>query len=318
MKCSWTRGWASSHRWTAGALYTDRLSQITWTARPGSTWRSISSRKSRKSTARRLCDQWGLVLLSCRTRDTAGPAGRARPLLSSSPPTTGAAPAPARPDRHRGRSRRRGHSSARPAAARGGPDTPGPPPGPRGSDRNACPVAGHLDQAGGRVHSRRRTTRRPREGRARRTKLSSQSPTRYPMSRSTWWISTSRKPPRRRREPGRVRLCRECRARWPARPPPAGSRPRPPAPRPTPRRRRGSLGRAARPAPASMSFVRGRRRCGTAASSGIPSGSPGCAAPAGSARGGCRRVPRVQPGSSDGSRACGVGDRGRARQQPPG
>src|SRR5437588_5959805 len=26
VKCSWTRGWASSHRWTAGALCADRLS----------------------------------------------------------------------------------------------------------------------------------------------------------------------------------------------------------------------------------------------------------------------------------------------------
>ena len=35
-------GWASSHLWTAGALCADRLSQITWMARPGSVCRSIS------------------------------------------------------------------------------------------------------------------------------------------------------------------------------------------------------------------------------------------------------------------------------------
>ena len=52
MKCSWTRGWASSHLWTTGALWADRLSQITWMARPGAVCRSISSRKSRKSMAR--------------------------------------------------------------------------------------------------------------------------------------------------------------------------------------------------------------------------------------------------------------------------
>src|SRR5207237_7645874 len=57
VKCSWTRGWASSHRCTTGALCADRLSQITWMARPGSVCRSIWSRKSRKSTARLLGGQ---------------------------------------------------------------------------------------------------------------------------------------------------------------------------------------------------------------------------------------------------------------------
>ena len=52
VKCSTKRGWASSQRCTGGALWVDRLSQITWTARAGSVWRSIWSRKSRKSTAR--------------------------------------------------------------------------------------------------------------------------------------------------------------------------------------------------------------------------------------------------------------------------
>src|SRR5262249_17428251 len=45
-------GWASSHRCTTGALCADRLSQITWISGPGPVCRSISSRKSRKSTAR--------------------------------------------------------------------------------------------------------------------------------------------------------------------------------------------------------------------------------------------------------------------------
>jgi hypothetical protein len=51
VKCSTKRGWASSHLRTAGALCAERLSQITWTSRPGSTAWSIWSRKSRKSMA---------------------------------------------------------------------------------------------------------------------------------------------------------------------------------------------------------------------------------------------------------------------------
>src|SRR6266540_3454268 len=35
VKCSANRGCASSHRWTARALWAERLSQITWTARLG-------------------------------------------------------------------------------------------------------------------------------------------------------------------------------------------------------------------------------------------------------------------------------------------
>lgn len=37
--------------WTTGALWAERLSQMTWAARPGSVRQPISSRKSRKSTA---------------------------------------------------------------------------------------------------------------------------------------------------------------------------------------------------------------------------------------------------------------------------
>src|ERR1700735_2611145 len=40
-KCSANRGWAASQRCTTGALWVERLSQITWTARPGAVWRSI-------------------------------------------------------------------------------------------------------------------------------------------------------------------------------------------------------------------------------------------------------------------------------------
>src|SRR5713101_1713776 len=49
VKCSAKRGCSSSHLLTAGALCTERLSQIRWTARPGSTVWSIRSRKSLKS-----------------------------------------------------------------------------------------------------------------------------------------------------------------------------------------------------------------------------------------------------------------------------
>jgi hypothetical protein len=52
VKCSSNRGCASSHRWIAGALWAERLSQITWTARSGATWRSMSSRNALKSSAR--------------------------------------------------------------------------------------------------------------------------------------------------------------------------------------------------------------------------------------------------------------------------
>ena len=62
MKCRWTRGWASSHLCTAGALWADRLSQITWMARLGSVCRSIWSRKSRKSIARCWADSWPITL----------------------------------------------------------------------------------------------------------------------------------------------------------------------------------------------------------------------------------------------------------------
>ena len=59
VKCSTKRGWASSQRCTTGALQAERLSQITWTSRAGSVWRSIWPGKSRKSTAR--C--WAVSLL---------------------------------------------------------------------------------------------------------------------------------------------------------------------------------------------------------------------------------------------------------------
>jgi hypothetical protein len=51
VKCRTNRGWASSHLCTTGALWVERLSQMTCTASPGSTAWSIWSRKSRKSAA---------------------------------------------------------------------------------------------------------------------------------------------------------------------------------------------------------------------------------------------------------------------------
>ena len=62
VKCSWTRGWASGHFWTTGALCADRLSQITWMAGPGPVCRSIWSRKSRKSIARCWADSFPITV----------------------------------------------------------------------------------------------------------------------------------------------------------------------------------------------------------------------------------------------------------------
>jgi Transposase, Mutator family len=56
VKCRTKRGWASSQRCTTGALWLDRLSQITWTVRPGAVCRSIWSGQSRKSIARCCAD----------------------------------------------------------------------------------------------------------------------------------------------------------------------------------------------------------------------------------------------------------------------
>jgi hypothetical protein len=67
-------GSASSDLCTTGALCADRLSQITWMARPASVWRSISSRKSRKSTARCWADSlpitWPVAVLTAANRST--------------------------------------------------------------------------------------------------------------------------------------------------------------------------------------------------------------------------------------------------------
>jgi hypothetical protein len=62
VKCRANRGRASSRCCTTGALCAERLSQITWTARAGSAWRSIWSGKSRKSTARCWADSLLITL----------------------------------------------------------------------------------------------------------------------------------------------------------------------------------------------------------------------------------------------------------------
>ena len=62
VKCMTKRGWASSHLRTAGALWVERLSQITCTSSEGSTAWSIWSRKSRKSTARCWADSLLMTL----------------------------------------------------------------------------------------------------------------------------------------------------------------------------------------------------------------------------------------------------------------
>src|SRR5687767_6071066 len=42
VKCRWKRGWRSSQRCTAGALWVERLSSTTWISRVGATLASMS------------------------------------------------------------------------------------------------------------------------------------------------------------------------------------------------------------------------------------------------------------------------------------